>query len=209
MADNIKLTAKDKEQIERIKQGLKCSYEEALEVLISDKAIDKGERMDFDISKEQVINFCRTNNINYVFMNKKIIAKYLIYKGYANNVRDTYDNLIGRSAPYYYGIHKLSPKEVIELISNTGGISIWAHPELMKLNNYLVVDKLKSYGLNGIEITKKKKDNERKYFELISLRENFITTYGSDFHDESDEIGVYIEEEKGKKLIKQLGGRIC
>lgn len=33
--------------------GLKCSYEEALEVYECDKAIDKGERMDFDISKEQ------------------------------------------------------------------------------------------------------------------------------------------------------------
>lgn len=53
MANEVKLTAKDKEQIARIMSGLKCSYEEALEVLLCDKAIDKGEKMDFDISKEQ------------------------------------------------------------------------------------------------------------------------------------------------------------
>lgn len=53
MANEIKLTAKDKEQIARIMSGLKCSYEEALEVHLCDKAIDKGERMDFDISKDQ------------------------------------------------------------------------------------------------------------------------------------------------------------
>lgn len=53
MANEIKLTAKDKEQITRIMRGLKCSYEEALEVHLCDKAIDKGEKMDFDISKEQ------------------------------------------------------------------------------------------------------------------------------------------------------------
>lgn len=53
MANEIKLTAKDKEQIARIMSGLKCSYEEALEVHLCDKAIDKGEKMDFDISKEQ------------------------------------------------------------------------------------------------------------------------------------------------------------
>ena len=53
MADNVRLTAKDKEQIARIMSGLKCSYEEALEVLLCDKAIDKGEHMDFDLTKEQ------------------------------------------------------------------------------------------------------------------------------------------------------------
>lgn len=53
MANEVKLTAKDKEQIARIMSGLKCSYEEALEVHLCDKAIDKGERMDFDISREQ------------------------------------------------------------------------------------------------------------------------------------------------------------
>ena len=53
MANEVKLTNKDKEQIARIMSGLKCSYEEALEVHLCDKAIDKGERMDFDISKEQ------------------------------------------------------------------------------------------------------------------------------------------------------------
>lgn len=53
MANEVKLTAKDKEQIARIMSGLKCSYEEALEVHLCDKAIDKGERMDFDLTKEQ------------------------------------------------------------------------------------------------------------------------------------------------------------
>ena len=53
MADNVRLTAKDKEQIARIQAGLKCSYEEALEVHLCDKEIDKGKHMDFDLTKEQ------------------------------------------------------------------------------------------------------------------------------------------------------------
>ena len=52
----MKLTNKDKEQIARIMSGLKCSYEEALEVYECDKAIDKGEKMDFDLTKEQEKN---------------------------------------------------------------------------------------------------------------------------------------------------------
>ena len=39
-------------QIERIMHGLKCSREEAEQVLADDKAIDRGERVSFDLDKE-------------------------------------------------------------------------------------------------------------------------------------------------------------
>lgn len=39
-------------QVERIMNGLKCSKEEALEILECDKAIDRGERMPFDLDPE-------------------------------------------------------------------------------------------------------------------------------------------------------------
>lgn len=197
----------DIKDIERVKKLMHELLRHNEDVCL--KVIEMLRLDSFDISKDKVISFCKENNLNHVFINKKLIVKYLIYKGYSSNVKETYDSLIGRNAPYYYGIHKLTPKEVIELINNTGGISVWAHPELMKLNNYLVVDKLKSYGLNGIEIMKRKKDKERKYYELRALDENFITTYGSDFHSEQDEMGVLVDGEKAKILIKQLGGKIC
>ena len=38
--------------IERIMRSLKCSKEEAEKVLAADKAIDRGERMDFDLAPE-------------------------------------------------------------------------------------------------------------------------------------------------------------
>lgn len=40
-------------QKERIMHYLKVSAEEAEEILAADKAIDRGERMDFDLSPEQ------------------------------------------------------------------------------------------------------------------------------------------------------------
>lgn len=39
-------------QVERIMRNLKCSKEEAERILADDKAIDRGERMDFDLSPE-------------------------------------------------------------------------------------------------------------------------------------------------------------
>jgi hypothetical protein len=39
-------------QIERIMQSLHCSRAEAEQILADDKAIDRGERMDFDLAPE-------------------------------------------------------------------------------------------------------------------------------------------------------------
>lgn len=41
------------EAIKRIQAGLKCSEEEAREVYAYDKAIDRGEKTEFDLSAEQ------------------------------------------------------------------------------------------------------------------------------------------------------------
>lgn len=45
---------KAEEAIDRIQEGLRCSLEEAQEIYKADCAINKGELMDFDLSKEQL-----------------------------------------------------------------------------------------------------------------------------------------------------------
>ena len=45
--------SKEQEAINRIMNGVKCSEEEAKEVYLADCAIDKGERMEFDLSKDK------------------------------------------------------------------------------------------------------------------------------------------------------------
>jgi hypothetical protein len=45
--------SKDAEQLNRIMQILKVSRAEALQIIADDQAIDRGERMSFDLPKEQ------------------------------------------------------------------------------------------------------------------------------------------------------------
>lgn len=45
--------AKDTEQLSRIKAGLKCSDEEAAEILAYDKAIEHGEQTPYDLTPAQ------------------------------------------------------------------------------------------------------------------------------------------------------------
>lgn len=45
--------SKESEAIKRIQKGLKCTEEEAREIYLSDCAIDKGEKQDFDLTQAQ------------------------------------------------------------------------------------------------------------------------------------------------------------
>lgn len=45
--------SKESDAIARIQKGLKCSVEEAREVYLSDCAIDKGQKQDFDLTQAQ------------------------------------------------------------------------------------------------------------------------------------------------------------
>ena len=45
--------SKDSEQLARIKAGLKCSDEEAAEILAYDKAVDHGEQTPHDLTPAQ------------------------------------------------------------------------------------------------------------------------------------------------------------
>lgn len=49
MTQNVRI---DETQIARIMSGLRCSREEATEIFLADKAIDRGERMPFDLDPE-------------------------------------------------------------------------------------------------------------------------------------------------------------
>lgn len=48
-----RLNKEEKERIPTIMRVLNLTYEEAVDLIKCDRAIDKGEHMDFDLSKEQ------------------------------------------------------------------------------------------------------------------------------------------------------------
>lgn len=70
--------SKEAEQIKRIMNGLNCSESEAKEICASDRAIDRGEKQDFDLppEKEKVgMKFAnattRKRPANYQFKQRK------------------------------------------------------------------------------------------------------------------------------------------
>ncbi len=109
------------------------------------------------------------------------IAMELNDEGFVKSYYDAFIKYIGDGKPAY--VRKPNPpaKEVIELISETGGLSFIAHPGKIVRDELLI--KLIQEGIDGIEIihpSHSKDDIE--YFNAVAAEHFLLTSGGSDFH---------------------------
>lgn len=176
---------------------------------VCEKVILKMEKDGYDISIEKVIDYLKCIGLYFGILDKRKLAKYLIYKNYASNVLDTYQKLIGANQKYYVPNKKMCPEEIIRLIYESGGISVIAHPQTIplefdKLVNYIYY--LHEMGLDGIEIFNGKVGSSIDLNLLnICNKLDMVSTVGSDFHDMNDDkIGIEIDEKITKKFCKKL-----
>lgn len=165
----------------------------------------------YDVSPNKIMEYLESINLDSTIMDKRKLVKYLIYKGYASNTLTAYKELIGKNQKFYVPNSKLTPKEVIDLVSEAKGITVLAHPrtleipidELYRLINNLVMD-----GLKGIEIFNEKMLSSSCLYSDLADYFKLIKTVGSDFHNpNSDDIGIEIDDglyqSISKKLIKK------
>ena len=122
------------------------------------------------------------------------IADYLVKNGYAKNIDDAFDRLLGKGKPAYVDKFRIPAKESISLINSAGGISVLAHPILLLENKSAdiadqfidnLIDTLILYGLGGIEAYYPKQTaSQTTYFEKLAEKKKLVITGGTDFHGE-------------------------
>lgn len=181
---------------------------------ISFELVESLRKLNYDISIGQIEEYLYLKEIKYRYLDKRHITKYLIDKGYTKDVPDTYNNLIGRGASLYVPLKKVTPNEIINLIMNSGGVSVVAHPITLGLSEkefLFKIEELISLGIDGIEIINSKKNTSiSDFYNRVGDDFNLIKTVGSDFHSmQSDEIGIEYGEDifenlKSKIKLKQL-----
>jgi len=147
----------------------------------------------YDITLKEVEENMRKEGHDSL-LDKREIVKVLIRKGYASNVKEAYDNIIGRNTKLYVPISKMSAEDAIRLIRECGGVAVIAHPMTLKLDSEELAHKileLMHYGLSGIEVVNGNTSIEdRMTYERIGDLLGLIKTYGSDFHDENRTLGL-------------------
>lgn len=110
------------------------------------------------------------------------IAKAITNAGGTSNVMEAYSKYIHRASPVYVERKTVTPFDAVEIIYDSGGIPVIAHPYDIDIAEKLIKD-LMNCGLMGIEAYHRKHSPAIvEYFSSMAENLGLIVTGGSDFH---------------------------
>ena len=144
-------------------------------------------------------------------MGRPHIANAIVELGFANSVKDAFNNYLVPGTIGYAHRYRPSPNEAIDVIHAAGGVALMAHPthwtrDITKLYNGL--KELKNLGLDGIEAHYKANKTEETIDHLrIAKSLDFLVSAGSDFHGTNKvdiALGVDVNEDAISPLIKTI-----
>lgn len=114
------------------------------------------------------------------------IAQAMVEKGYIAAPKEAFSKYIGRDGPAYVEREKLAPVETVELILQSKGLPVLAHPMTLSEPESMVRE-LKAVGLVGLEAYYNgllSKDVESMVG--MAKKYNLIPTGGSDYHGQDE-----------------------
>lgn len=110
------------------------------------------------------------------------IAKAITNAGGTSNVMEAYSKYIHKASPVYVERKTVSPFDAVEIIYDSGGIPVIAHPYDIDIAEKLIKE-LMTCGLRGIEAYHRKHSPAIvEYFSSMAENLGLIVTGGSDFH---------------------------
>ncbi len=114
------------------------------------------------------------------------IAKAMEAKGYVKSYAEAFDRYLTKGGPAYVPKAAWSARDCVEMIHESGGVAVAAHPIQMKLQGMDLeakVGELAAIGLDGLEVVHPDQDAESQWrFTQLAEQFGLLTTGGSDFH---------------------------
>ena len=137
------------------------------------------------------------------------LAKLCIKYGYASSVKEAFDKYL---SPAYeitrQSNNGISYPECLNLISNSNGISVLAHPkslELEKKEFLILLKDLIKCGLKGIEVYHSSHTiDEMDFYLKVANEYNLLISGGSDYHGSIVKPDIEIGRGKNNLKIKNL-----
>ncbi len=163
---------------------------------------DYGIRFSYEDIKELV-------NANHN-LGRPDLAKLCVKYGYATSLQDAFDKYLIDAYNKTRGNNKgLQYQECLELIKNSGGISVLAHPKSLELSEkefLIILKEMISYGLKGIEVYHSSHlKKEMDYYLEIASRYGLLISGGSDFHGKTIKPDIELGTGKDNNIkIKKL-----
>lgn len=110
-------------------------------------------------------------------------AKLMVKEGFVRNIREAFDLYLSNGRPAYVPKLKLSAKEAIEVVQQSGGVPVLAHPYYGNCLDGKVIRELVDIGLAGLEVYYyKHPKNVIEELLMIAEKYDLLITGGSDCH---------------------------
>ena len=141
-------------------------------------------------------------------MGRPHLAAVLERKGYVSSKKLAFDKYIGQGAPAYFDKEKLSPRDAMKRIVDSGGLPVLAHPVQLRAGNdaqlETIIKNLIDQGLVGIEVIHSDHDaaTVEKLMRLAD-RLNLLKTGGSDFHG-SNKKDIRLGDASGRRIPREF-----
>lgn len=114
------------------------------------------------------------------------LGRFLLNNGYVSDIKDAFSRYIGDDAPCFVPKEELSPHRAIQMIHESGGIAILAHPLLYNFTLgelETLIESLKKSGLDGMEVMySNNRQGDEQRMKLLTVKYDLGVSGGSDFH---------------------------
>ena len=140
------------------------------------------------------------------------IAAILVRKGYVSSVKHAFDKYLAPGGLAYFDKERLTPKQAIAMILDSGGVPVLAHPIQLHYENDAqlerIVKDLVDLGLAGIEVIHSDHDaNLIEKYSALARQFGLLKTGGSDFHGRNKE-AIQLGVANGRRMPREFFDRL-
>ena len=164
--------------------GLRCALEHQKQMRLRriEQVLERLSELGILISMETLLRQAGFSNSP----GRPHIARAMIEAGYAASFEDAFHRYLGKGKPAFLAKTSMSHQQAIEIIAQSGGIPILAHPGLARKDN--VIPALIDMGLRGLEVfhSEHAPEDARRYTEMVTTY-GLLATGGSDCHGGKDD----------------------
>jgi predicted metal-dependent phosphoesterase TrpH len=135
------------------------------------------------------------------------LAQAMVAGGWVASVPEAFDRYLADRHPAYVPTELQSPREAVEVVIESGGIAVWAHPPLDLLDGLL--PDLVGAGLRGLEVLRPRASaSAEARLRAAARTAGLVISGGSDWHDpaRNGPLGTFCVTEEDVHSLLEEGG---
>ena len=135
------------------------------------------------------------------------LAMLLLQKGHVNSFKNAFEKYLAQGRPGYAPKFKQTPFEAIELIHQSGGLAVMAHPMLTQKDE--LIPPLVKGGLDGLEVYYPNcMPTVIEFYKKIAKKNGLLMTGGSDAHGKAKAHTYVGKEAIPYELVEKMKARL-